>query len=256
MITSLPAELQKIYKDMQKCTACRLSKELFINKPGDNTWRLHGWGKEHQVVFIGMNPSSKRARFVKPELIPWSLPLEEGKEFNDTYLHYALRSLDWCSCNNTVHGINSCHHKWFVTNIVKCYTEGQKLNKDYQDCIEACVKNNLIKELMYLKPKAIILMSGIVSDAFSMKFGEIKNSEKVFLKFDTHRPKKSMADYGIRAVFGSIYHPKYWIDARQRKNGQKIIDIPQKERVKEYADNIKKIFDASGVPYRTKDFYV
>lgn len=246
MIKTLSLDLQKIYNDMQKCKSCRLVDELQINKPRDGHWRLHGWGRETDLVFVGMNPSSKRSYLVKPDMIPWLYVLEQGKEFNDTYLHYALRELGWCDCNNK----DECNHKWFVTNIVKCYTEGQKLNGQYKDCIEACFKANLLEELKVLKPKAVILLGGIVAGAFRMKIGDIKTSDKVIPFFENARYGSSLKEYGVNSVFGSIYHPKFWVDPRQSYEGKSMNRVSQKTKTEQYASDIGKILDKAGISYR------
>ncbi|MFH0803229.1 MAG: uracil-DNA glycosylase family protein [bacterium] len=231
MLKTLSKELQELYQTMQKCTECKLGKEGQNKpKPGERYWRQHGWGKETDLVIIGMNPTSGRNG--DPDGIPWGRPTLSGMPFNDTYLHWALRNLGWCDCED----LGKCEHRWYQTNIVKCCTsDNQLIFPRDKEFIQPCMKNFLLKELKLLKPKAILLMGKTVGPSFGFKIiPDIRNSKEVFPFYD--RTSLADTDMGINSVVGIINHSNYW------RKGTRLTE-PKKEKVKEYIGQIQPILE-------------
>ena len=108
----------------EKCTACSCSEESYAPVPG-----VGNVGSS--VVLIGRNPGSQDDRTGVPFVGP-------GGELLDKYIQWV--GLD--------------RNNLYITNLVKCYTEGDRIPKQAE--INICMLTWLKRELYLIKPKLII----------------------------------------------------------------------------------------------------
>jgi uracil-DNA glycosylase family 4 len=195
--------MKELYWNMQRCKACRLGY-LPINLIHP---RLEGWGKKGDIVFVPMNPSSRRAVLHKNELnfgIFPTLPIEaKQKSIGKLGMIYVKELKGWVAKNDAplllaLKYLNIQRENVYITDLVKCCTADNKLDvKRDMDVIEICKNRFLLKELEFLRPKIVIGVGKTFMKAFSLKnFGKIST-----LKLPN----------GYKTFLSVIHHPGYFL---------------------------------------------
>lgn len=196
-------DMKELYRNMQRCKACRLGYlPINIIYP-----RLKGWGKKGDIVFVPMNPSSRRAILHKNELnfgIFPILPMEaQQKNFGKLGMIYVKELKGWVAKNDAplllaLKCLNIRRENVYITDLVKCCTADNKLDaKRDVDVIEICKNRFLLKELEFLKPRIVIGVGKTFMKAFSLKhFDEIYT-----LKLSS----------GYKIFLSVIHHPGYFL---------------------------------------------
>jgi len=217
-----------LYFRLQKCKACRLGSLPF----NLGNQKLCGWGEKTEIIFVPMNPSSRRVILHKAELKPWSVfpnpPLGMKEQIGNLGMIYMKELKGWVARNDAplllaLKELGIRREDVYITNLVKCCTEDNRLEYPRDaDVIDSCKRLFLIKEFEILKPKIVIGLGKTFLKAFSLRyFGEIKKLKLL---------------NGYEIFISTIHHPGYYLR-------QGILGKNKKEMLKKYTCEIASLIN-------------